>query len=116
MVIDACTPALGLSISLPMSIVKTTTHNQSQPHNLTITCAGHTVITGGMGALGSLVRAWVHVGTQKHTNSCITLLGRAARLTNPDTQHNLAQAQQVRITPVATLCAPAMTSAGATDP
>ena len=55
---------------------------------------GHVIITGGLGALGSLVGAWLHAGAQSGGNSCTTLLGRTARLNEASIQHTLAHAQQ----------------------
>ena len=56
-------------------------------------CAGHTVITGGMGALGSLVGAWLQAGAQ-HTKRCSTLLGRTGRVSGTSVPQLFAQAQQ----------------------
>lgn len=54
---------------------------------------GHVVVTGGMGALGSLVGAWLLAEAAPHTFSCITLLGRSARPSQPGIQSTLAHAQ-----------------------
>ena len=51
------------------------------PHSLMT--AGHVLISGGLGALGSLVAAWLAASTSSFDGPAITLLGRSGRI--PDT-------------------------------
>ena len=68
---------------------------QSSHHKSLGTCtAAQIIVTGGLGALGSLVGAWLLAAMPAHTGTCITLLGRSGRPSQPDISQTLVQAQR----------------------
>jgi len=75
---------------MPPGTIAPLSHSRSPQHCVIV---GHVIITGGLGALGSLVGAWLHAGAQSGGNSCTTLLGRTARLNEASVQ-TLAHSQQ----------------------
>ena len=69
---------------------------QSPHHESLSTCtAAQIIITGGLGALGSLVGAWLLAAMPAQTGACITLLGRSGRPSQPDISQTLRRAQRL---------------------
>ncbi len=59
--------------------------------------AGNVIVSGGLGALGSLVAAWLSAQNSKSHAPNLTLLGRSGRVADPHTLSILAECQnQVR--------------------
>ena len=68
---------------------------QSPHHDSLSTCtAAQIIITGGLGALGSLVGTWLLAAMPAQTGTCITLLGRSGRPSQPDISQTLVRAQR----------------------
>ena len=68
---------------------------QSLHHVSLSTCtAAQIIITGGLGALGSLVGAWLLAAMPALIGTCITLLGRSGRPSQPDISQILVRAQR----------------------
>ena len=68
---------------------------QSRQHeSLSTWTAAQIIVTGGLGALGSLVGAWLLAAAPAQTGICITLLGRSGRPSQPDISQTLVQAQR----------------------
>ena len=66
----------------------------SHQDSVRVYTATQIIITGGLGALGSLVGAWLLAAMPASTGTCVTLLGRSGRPSQRDTSQTLVRAQQ----------------------